>query len=353
MKDLKHADRMIARGAGTATWMRNLAWVGKFRTYVQDHCPDQIRLRGVSTAASSTPVVLAFLASVAADNPRVPSRVNAAKRALNLVRSLTGKAPVDDAVDVQLLTKAASRAVSDPHGQSSAIPVIFIAKIVARWGVSSVWWKRQLALMALVALCILARGADIHSCTRKGITWIKNDGTTYRGSKKPTRHCHNKHCKRKNCVRGFLILLPFRKNRQSQPTWMPVAERSAVRMMADHLSWLDENSCQSDKLFIARKVGRHHRKITFPPNLSSTSSMSTQSFRTILRQAIQECCGMSSAHASKYGTHSFRIAAMELLRKRGVSAELRQQMGDWMSPKVALRYLQLDATAQFDILEQI
>ena len=355
VKDLQHADRLIARGAGVATWMRNLSWAAKFRTYVQVSCPDEIRHKGVAAAASSTPVVLAFLAAVSAESPHVPSRVKAAKRAINLIRALTGDKPVSDTLGmrIHLLTKATSKAISAPQGQSNAMPVVIIGKIVAEWGESIVWWKRQVALMVLLALCTLARGAGINTCTRKGVSWVRNDGTTYCGREKPTKHCNDKGCKREGCVRGFLLLLPFRKNRQLQPTWMPVAERSAVKMMSDHLAWLELHRCKSDKLFIARKVGRHNRRMIFPPNLSRTSSMSNQSFRTLLRQAIEECCGLSPAQSSSYGTHSFRLAAMELLRKRGASAELRQQMGDWMSPKVALRYLQLDATAQFDILEQI
>ena len=353
VKDLKHAERLVARGAGVGSWMRNLAWTSKFRSYVQGHCPDDIRKRGVAVAASSTPVVLAFLASVEAANPRSTSKIAAAKRALNLIRALTEKGPVEEAVSVRLLSKAAGKAVSAPQGQSNAMPVVLVARVVARWCSSDVWWKRQTALMMLTALCTLARGADVRSCTRKGISWIRTDGTTYRGSEKPVKHCNDKHCKRPNCVRGFLLLLPFRKNRQSQPTWMPVVERTAVKMMAEHLEWLSAHECQSDKLFIARKIGRQNRETVFNPNMSPKSSMSSQSFRTILRQALVECCGLTEPQAAGYGTHSFRLAGMELLRQRGVPAELRQQMGDWMSPKVALRYLQLDATAQFDILEQI
>ena len=353
VQDLKHADHLVARGVGVGSWTRNLSWANKFRSYLQEVCPAEIRRRGVAAAAGSTSVVLAFLASVSAENPRAPSRVTAAKRALNLIRALDGKPPADGEISVQMLAKATAKAASVPQGQSNAMPIILIARIVSRWRSSPIWWKRQTALMALMALCVLARGAGIHSCIRQGVSWIRNNGTTYRGHDRPVKHCDRKDCKRPNCVRGFLILLPFRKNRQSQPTWMPVAERSAVYMLANHLEWLATSGSKSDALFIARKVGRRNRQMVFPPNLSATSRMSTQSFRTILRQALVECCGLSKAQASRYGTHCFRLAAMELLRKRGVPAELRQQLGDWMSPKVALRYLQLDATSQFDILEQI
>ena len=169
----------------------------------------------------------------------------------------------------------------------------------------------------------------------------------------PWKHCTSKVCTVTGCVRGFLMLLPFRKNRQSQSSWIPVADGSAVRMLASHLQWLRAVKSKSDALFVARRPVRRGKRTVFPPNLSMDSRMSVDSFRKLFRQALTECCGLTKAQASRYGTHCFRITAIELLRRRGVSAELRQQMGDWMSPRVALRYLQLDPTAQFDILDQV
>ena len=93
--------------------------------------------------------------------------------------------------------------------------------------------------------------------------------------------------------------------------------------------------------------------ITFEPNPSQDSHMSPNSFRTILRNALVECCDLSSARAALFGTHSPRIGAVEELRRCGVPQELRQQLGGWMSRSVALSYLQLDAGAQFDILNNL
>ena len=65
------------------------------------------------------------------------------------------------------------------------------------------------------------------------------------------------------------------------------------------------------------------------------------------------CCGIKVSHAEEFGTHSNRIAAIEILRRRGVPRELRQQLGDWMSKSTALRYMQLTPGAKFDILDSI
>lgn len=81
--------------------------------------------------------------------------------------------------------------------------------------------------------------------------------------------------------------------------------------------------------------------------------MNTEEFRSLIRLGLVECCGLSDHQANLYGTHSLKIGAIELLRRRGVSQELRQQLGGWMSSAVALRYLQLTPGIQFDVLRSI
>jgi hypothetical protein len=132
-----------------------------------------------------------------------------------------------------------------------------------------------------------------------------------------------------------------------------VAEKSAINLLADHLSWLSSVGSKSPAMFLARRIARWHGKRVYLPNTSPFSTMSPNSFRTLIRLAMTECCNFSAAQAKEFGTHSCRLAAMELMRKNGVPAELRQQMGDWMSEQVALRYLQLDTNAQFNIIEHI
>ena len=106
-------------------------------------------------------------------------------------------------------------------------------------------------------------------------------------------------------------------------------------------------------MFPARKRvrGKGRFNIWFEPSLESP--MSTTAFRDLFRRALRECCGLSEEQAMKFGTHSPRIGALEALRQAGVSSELRQQLGGWMSETVALTYLQLNPNAQFEIIHDI
>lgn len=169
----------------------------------------------------------------------------------------------------------------------------------------------------------------------------------------PPLHCDNARCPEEFCLRGVLILLPIRKNSQAKPTWVPVAERRALRMLHEHVSWLRRVSPSAVHLFPARRRVSTRGQVSFTVNRRANSVMSVKSFRQLTRRALQEACGLSKEQAAMFGTHSARIGAIEALRAKGVPAELRQQLGGWLSSAAALGYLQLTPAAQFNLLEGI
>ena len=345
----------MTRGVELNSWQRNDAWVRKFHAYALDNCPADVRAGGMQAAAKSDTLCMAFLGHVQKQQPRATTRVDAAKRALNLLRSMAGAPPLESNPGIQLLAKAARNIKVHTTRQSPGTDPDFIAAIVLRWGKSSVWWKRQTALMVLLSFCTLARGAGICLCLRLGVVWVDSAGLILWDSYnlRPHRHCTNATCKDPNCVIGTLLLIPWRKNKQSTPSWIPVAEKNAIVMLGQHMRWLTQCSSKSTALFLARASARSNGKRVYVPNTGTNSRMSTTTYRSLFRQALRECCGLTSQQASEAGTHSNRIGAIELLRKRGVPKELRQQMGDWMSKAVALRYLQLHPEAQFNILDSV
>ena len=358
-RDLKFGRRLIAQAVLSDSWARNAAWLVKYREYILGNCANLLASIGIKRTLLSKTIATAYLASVVREDPTAFSRIGSAKRAINLLRAIANVGPLDEHLSVRYLARGARNAIVRTKRQSPALLAIYVATIVKMWGRSKVWWKRQVALMLLMSFCTLARGAGIVSCLRDGQTWVRKDGTLVRDSANftPQQGCNAKVCSHPTCVRGFLILYPGRKNRRNSPSWVPVAEVNAVAMMARHLRWL-RNVSKSRFMFIARKRVRRKNvngkvNVTWEPNTSPGSQMSTASYRTLLRQALVECCNLTPQQAAQFGTHGPRIGSIEELRKCGVSAELRQQLGDWMSQAVALSYMQLDHKAQFDVLERI
>ena len=81
--------------------------------------------------------------------------------------------------------------------------------------------------------------------------------------------------------------------------------------------------------------------------------MSVNSLRTLVRQAVRQCGGVTEQQAALFGTHSMKNGAIEALRSAGADSETRKQLGDWMSPEVALSYLQLTPASQFNLIRSI
>ena len=353
--DLRHAEKLIAGAMTKGSWARIKGWADKFEVYALESCPELVSSQGITAAFLSDSVTLAFLARVVKTRPGAKNCVKAAKRAINLVRSLAGGKPLDKVPRVQLLNRAVRRSVARTVRQSPALTMQFARPIIEQWGSSDVWWKRMVATMIVLALCIMARGAEVCACLREGLAWVRRDGTQVRTPLfAPPLAVDPKGVLAVPGLKGLLLLLSSRKNRQATPTWVPVISSTAISLLARHIRWLDHirgpmNGC----LFPARASVRRGGVRSYVPSMCPDSHMSVQSFRALIRQALVECCNLSAEQAAEFGTHSLRIGAMELLRSKGVPAEIRQQLGGWMSAAAALGYLQLPVTAQFNMLGRI
>ena len=181
--------------------------------------------------------------------------------------------------------------------------------------------------MVVLAICTVARGAEISSLRRDGISWVRPDGTQVRTERfNPIGALGTFGADLLRSLRGFLILFPARKNKQATPTWVPVISGTVIALLAEHLEWLDVHvSGEGGALFPARKPYRVDGARRYRP--STTSAMSPDAFRKLIRLALEECCGLNPDQAKEFGTHSLRIGAIELLRQKGVPAAVRQQLG--------------------------
>ena len=73
------------------------------------------------------------------------------------------------------------------------------------------------------------------------------------------------------CVCGSLLLLPFRNNKVTTPSWMPILEINSLRLLLVHLLWLRDNSPKDIVPRVKRFVNRTH---VFTPSMSGVRLMS-------------------------------------------------------------------------------
>ena len=354
--DLKHADQVLIDALSLSTWERNASWAGKFADYIRDNCPSLTSGVSVAPAVAREDAVLAFLANVNRRCPGSKTVVKAARRAINALRSLMGLPSLENHMRANLLAKASRMRNVSTVKQSAGIVPVMLAAMIHGWGRSRVWWKRQTVLMALLGFVTLARGAGVTSCLDTGVAWVACVGHILPHDPyfKPEVRCDRSGCVHPRCVKGFLNLIPFRKNRQDAPTWIPVAEKNTIDLMVKHLEFRRGLNPATTAMFLDRdNVSFVNGTPVFLPLTHAGSGMTTNTFRSLLRMALRECCGLSQELSEQYGTHSLKIGAIELLRSRGVGQELRQQLGGWMSSASALRYLQLTPGIQFDVLKSL
>ena len=353
---IEHADRVIIDALSVSTWERNASWAVKFANYIREFCPDLVDGDSVAPAVARQDVIFGFLSKVDEDHPGTKTVVKSARRAINALRSFMGLPTLENDLRTSLLIRAGKMRLVRTVKQSAGIPIVMLVAITSSWGQSPIWWKRQVALMILVGVLALARGAGVTSCLSRGVSWVACLGHQLPPdpSFRPAVRCDRSGCAHPRCVKGFLILIPFRKNKQDAPTWIPIAEKNAISLMAQHLSFLHGLQPATTSMFLGRdSVSFVKGRPVYLPLTHPGSRMSTEEFRALIRLSLRECCGLSQEQAELYGTHSLKIGAIELLRSRGVGQELRQQLGGWMSSASALRYLQLTPSVQFDVLKSL
>ena len=348
------ADLSISKAMEAGSWSRIASWVKKFRAYVASNNGDGQPDVPVAQLLSSDRWAVSFLARVLREDPKAKTRVDAAKRAINHLRAFAKAAPLDDNVMARLLSRTAKRARVSTVRKAAKLELVFIQAIANAWGLSDSWWRRQVALMVLLAFCAIARGGGMCSCLRAGVTWVRADGTMVHDPEFiPSSICRDYQCKSHACIRGFLLLLPFRKNKIATPSWMPIMEITTIRLLCQHLRWLRRLRIPGKHMFVARKKFIRNGVHGFSPSMSSEKGMSVNSLRTLVRQAVRQCGGVTEQQAALFGTHSMKNGAIEALRSAGADSETRKQLGDWMSPEVALSYLQLTPASQFNLIRSI
>ena len=137
---------------------------------------------------------------------------------------------------------------------------------------------------------------------------------------------------------GVLMLLPSRKSSQARPSWAVVKACFATKLLRRHIAFLNVTVTGNRFLFPARKrrvsVGR---RVNWVPN--PTSGISTASFLSLLRRALQQICGLSREQAAKFTLHSLRVGGMNYLHRMGVPIAMCAKLMAHKSPATSRLYL--------------
>ena len=280
---------------------------------------------------------LDFLAAVHHEG-RGRSRPGAAARAIDFIRRTLGVPALAEDPRTSLITKAALRAAPHiPHG-ANRLPEVMVRAVSDTWGDSPIWWKRMVAHIMLAAVLTTLRTVEILSVPQQDVAWIIGLGETVNPRILPTNY------------EGARFVVPRSKVRQSTPHWVSMEKGRVTALLQQHLQFVRATVPQNFWLFPARKAVPGRRPRIWAPH--PANPLSTSSLRVLMRQALVECCGISSAQAARFTPHSLRVAGINLYRRMGVPLSLRAQIAGHASIESNRRYLRLSGPEQLQQLRR-
>ena len=301
----------VAAGISAGSLSSIASWLRKFLDYVCKRAWSRGRIGPSRRMFNDNDVALGFLAHVA-DEQRGRTRVGAAVRAIDFARRLIGVTPLGDDPRTPMLKQGVLRCF--PHKPQGAVPLpaFMLIAIVSAWGSHKTWWRRMTAVILMVAFRALLRAAGVLSIPLKGVAWVTGFNEQLDPPVIPARHS------------GALVLVPARKTRQSRPSWVPLRNRRATRLLARWLYWRRKRVPRNAFLFPSRAPKFRRSTRVWVPN--SHNRLSTKTLLSLFRRALREVCGLTKTQAARFSLHSLRVGGINYLRQAGVEIGMRAQV---------------------------
>ena len=336
--DQRLVAKYVTAGISCDSIVRVAAWLRDFLKFVTRIDQAKGRLGPRASTFNSNDVALRFLATVAEEN-RGRTRTAAAARAIDFLRKVIGVTPLADDPRTALLKQGVLRLF--PHRPRGAVPLpaFLVMAIVSAWGKSRVWWKRMVACIAFAAFVTLLRAAGILSVPAHGVTWVVHLAEFLDPDKAPRVHS------------GVLLLVPRRKSKQTQPTWIPMRAGPVTKLLRAHYNWRKRHAATNAFLFPSRKLKARGTTRSWVPN--RRNAMAPSSLLRLLRRALREVCGMTVAQAKRFTLHSLRVGGMDYYRKSGVAIGMQAVIASHKSILTTRRYHRRLPIEQFYELNSI
>ena len=330
--------KYITAGLASQTWQRMAAWLTKYKSFLHVKALSTNLCETCPAMVTDNTLALEFLALVA-DEDKGRTRVDAACRAIEFLRKLIAVPALADDPRTAFLKRGVKRL--NPHTPKGALamPGVILVAIVASWGRSGTWWKRMVALILLSVFLGMLRMTAALGIPIGTVTWVNGFKELTNPRQLPTPHT------------GVLLMLPVRKTRQTQPSWVPLAAGKVTDMLSSHIVWMRTNAPSNTFLFPARKQAFSGVSKSWSPH--PFNHMSTASMVTLMRQALTDACSLSASQASLFTAHSLRVGGINFLKQLGVPIQMRSEMADHQSLQSSRRYLRLLPAQQFDMLSRV
>ena len=312
------------------TWARTQSWLSKFYAFARKICRQSGKVRSDSQCLASNVMCRHFVASIA-EEQKGSSRPRSARAVLSAERQRRGWTSLNSDRAIAAVVAGAESAAPYTKKQSAGLTVAMVRCIVRKWGRSSSWFRRQVAVVIAAGFVSIMRLGEICSLLRSGVVAVFADG-----SERPL--CRMKTLPKATELKGLLLHLPWRKNHRTQDCFVPLACPKAVKLFLGQFATLRGQASKSRYVFPSRR-GRH---------INEHNHVGQQSMVKALQHALRECVPLITIKWSKcYTGHSLRVGGSNHMRKMGISDDVHRRLGGWMTLVAAQGYMALTPREQF------
>ena len=322
----------------------------EFLAFAKELFTQQGRLASDSEALASNTACRLFLVYLA-DKNLGKTVVPAAKKMLNSHRALAhpGIIPLDNLRSVRMLLDSVRKNTISRDMQAPGLVAVQVNLILLRWGVSPRWDEVMMAAVIGIGFQATLRPIEISCLGSRALWWVLASGEEVRCDFSALPPPIDN-------VKGVIMALLPRKNRQGHMSYLPSPAGKVVSTMWRHASNMHRLCPHARFFFPARMQPKHgprrtyHSKATWVPN--PENPFSQNSIATVaIPTALLYCCNISREDSSIFSGYSLRVGGTTHHEESGTAESVRKNLAEWMSLATARHYLQHAPSTQFELLK--
>ena len=324
------AQEFLPHARSEQTWARTGSWLNKFHSFAQVVCRSSGRRRTNEQCLRSNIMCRHFITTVAQEATGV-TRARSARMVLSAARIKVGLPSLSEDPNISAVVDGAEAKEPGTKKQSAGLTDTMVKFITKNWGKGKAWFKRQIALMLALGFVSLMRLGEMCKIRLDEVRLVFHDGKEYLLSE--LRRWPNP-----KELAGVLLHLPWRKNHRHLDCWIPLACKTTVTLLLEHVQGLQRRHSVNPFLFPSKRGKK----------VNPTNPVGQASVVRAMRHALTECVPlMTRRWAALYTGHALRVGGSNHMRRLGIADDVHRRLGGWMTLVAAQGYMALSAQEQF------
>ena len=279
--------------------------------------------------------------------------VPSAKTMLNTHRALAhpGIVSLDRLKAVAMLLDSVKKNIISRDMQAPGLVQAHVVLILQTWSTSPRWDEVMMSAVIGIGFQATLRPIEISCLGSCAVWWVLQSGLEVRSDFSAPPPPHDK-------IKGIIMALLPRKNRQGQMSYLPSPAGKVVSAMWRHAGNMHRLCPQARFFFPARMHPprsraryTYHNKATWIPNPDNPFSQTSIS-DVAIPTALLHCCGIPRADSAIFSGYSLRVGGTTHHEEAGTAETVRKNLAEWMSLATARHYLQHSPTTQFNLLRK-